>query len=316
MKRIIPFIVLWCCACGLRAQETIKYYDIDWKECPAGEACFISIVKPYQEFWERTDYFSGTRYVQMRGYYIDSNCQIPHGNFSWYYANRKIARQGQYSFGKKKDIWLGFHYNGVPSDSAWYQDGEWQGQLLRWHTNGVMKDSIEKRGNGLEVSVSWFNNGNPSAAGFFLNDRPHKTWRYFHINGNLAAEETYDNGEVVSKTYYTENGELQADTLPTEQDALFGKAPGDWKKYIEKKTYFPDNYRIVDGGKVVVSVSGVVNEDGEVEDAHVDVPVHPDFDRILLNTIKKSPKWRPAISHNRRVKHYFKQTLSFMQSDN
>lgn len=307
--------MIGCCAMVIKAQENIKYYDIEWKECAAGEACYISIVKPAKGLWERTDYFNGTRYVQMHGYYLDSGCQVQHGDFTWWYPNRNISRKGEYSFGKKKGIWLGFHYNGVPSDSAWYENGQWQGQLLRWHSNAIMKDSIEKKDDGTEVMVSWFDNGNPSSAGILLNGKPHKTWQFFHINGNMAATETYDNGNLVSKRYYSETGELQSETTDTDREALFGQAPGDWKKYIEKNVYFPSQYTINDGNKVVVSVSGTVNENGEVEDVYVNVPVHPEFDRILLNTIKKSRKWKPAISHNRRVKHYFYQPLSFVMED-
>jgi hypothetical protein len=148
-----------------------------------------------------------------------------------------------------------------------------------------------------------------------LNDRPHKIWHFYHSNSNLAAEEKYDNGEVASKHFYNADGALQADTIETERSALFGKAPGDWKKYIEKKVYFSPAYTIENGKVVVVTVVGTVNETGAVEDVYVDIPVHPDFDRILLNTIKKSPQWLPAISHNRKVKDSFREALSFTKKD-
>jgi antitoxin component YwqK of YwqJK toxin-antitoxin module len=315
MKKLLPLLLFLLASPYLKAQEIVRYYDSDGKICPQGEASFISICKFKKGLWERSDYFNGSRSEEMHGFYKDSACQIPHGDFVWFYADKKIRRSGRYEDGQKEGTWVSFHYNGVPRDSVWYQNDEWQGVKMSWHSNGIPKDSSEKKGNGLEVSVSWYDTGAPSGAGFFLNGRPHKTWRYFHLNGNLAAEETYDKGEVVRQQFFAENGELQADTVATEQESLFGNSPKDWKKYIEKHVYFPSGFRIAEGNKLTVVVRGTINEAGLVEDAYVEIPVHPDFDRVLLKTVQKSPQWRPAVQHNRRVKSYFRETLNFIQSD-
>jgi antitoxin component YwqK of YwqJK toxin-antitoxin module len=315
MKKIAVILALLLYVGDTQCQELIKYYNYIWEECPRGEAAFVSIAKPNGELWERSVFFNGTGYTHMHGFYKDSNYTIKQGWFSWYYASKKIKEAGQYQNNKKQGTWVSYHYNGMMNDSAFYNQNEWQGTYMAWHPNGIMKDSAVRKENGLEVGVSWFDNGLLSSAGYYLNGRPHKTWQYYHSNGNLAAVETYDNGEVVSKRFYTEDGLLQADTIETERPALFGKAPGDWKKYIKKMVYFPTNYTIENGKMVVVTVVGTINENGEVEDVHVDIPVHPDFDRILLNTIKKSPQWRPAISHNRRVKDAFREALSFTMND-
>lgn len=53
-------------------------------------------------------------------------------------------------------------------DSAFYKDGEVTDTYLSWHRNGVMRDSIKRLNDSITVSVSWFENGAPSQAGFLL----------------------------------------------------------------------------------------------------------------------------------------------------
>ncbi len=60
-------------------------------------------------------------------------------------------------------------------------------------------------------------------------------------------------------------------------------------------------------------ITGIINEDGKVLNAEVSVPLQPEFDKIALNAVNKSPKWIPAISHNRRVYFYFRQLVTFTQ---
>lgn len=59
---------------------------------------------------------------------------------------------------------------------------------------------------------------------------------------------------------------------------------------------------------------GTINEDGQILDAEVIVPLHPEFDKIGLNAVKNSPRWNPVISHNRQISSAFRQTITFLQS--
>jgi len=62
-------------------------------------------------------------------------------------------------------------------------------------------------------------------------------------------------------------------------------------------------------------VSFVINEEGQVEEAFASSPFHPAFDKIALDIIRASPKWNPAMdAHNRKVKAYRRQPVTFVQT--
>ena len=54
---------------------------------------------------------------------------------------------------------------------------------------------------------------------------------------------------------------------------------------------------------------------GKVIDAEVSLPFHPEFDKIALSIIKDSPAWTPATAHNRKVKAYRRQPITFAQPE-
>ncbi len=60
-------------------------------------------------------------------------------------------------------------------------------------------------------------------------------------------------------------------------------------------------------------VDAVIDEDGNMTNVEVNTPFHPDFDKIAVNALRKSPKWAPAIFHNRRVKYHMRQAVTFQQ---
>ena len=62
-------------------------------------------------------------------------------------------------------------------------------------------------------------------------------------------------------------------------------------------------------------ISAVVDEEGNIKDAYVSVPFHPEFDEIALEVVTKSPKWIPAKLYNRNVKFYIKQPVTFSQGE-
>jgi hypothetical protein len=65
----------------------------------------------------------------------------------------------------------------------------------------------------------------------------------------------------------------------------------------------------------VVVVTGAVNESGDVTDLYISTPFFPPFEKEALNAIRRSPKWQPAIEHNRRVRYYFTQPVVFSQPE-
>jgi hypothetical protein len=167
---------------------------------------------------------------------------------------------------------------------------------------------------GSGVGIRWFDNGSVSSAGLYASDRKaNGKWQFFHKNGKPAAIEIYNDGALVNKQYFDENGNNIPDTANKDHIAEFPGGNNAWLKYLQKHLYFPDQYQIKNSDHAVVVVTFTVDEDGNVIEAEASTPFYPAFDRIAENVVRKSPKWLPAINHNRRVKDRFTQAVIFQQ---
>ena len=318
MKYVLSFFLVVISVVSLHAQQIEKYYDYMWKEVSdPTRARYYSLIEKKDSVWSRQDYFIREQSLQMQGYYKDSACKIKHGEFSYYYYNRQLEMKGSYVNGKKSGVWISFHENGMMEDSIFYNEhGSVMGTSLGWHANGVMSDSTVINPDGSGVSVSWWENANPSSAGRYgPGHKQQGKWQYFYSNGKLASLETYNNGTLVDKLYYDEQGAQLSDTTNHDREGSFPGGLKAWQNYLTKHIYFPPNYRFTNGDQAVVLVRFAVNEDGSVSEATVISSLHPDFDKIALDVIRRSPKWIPAISHNRKIKQYNTQPVTFAQEE-
>ena len=296
------------------AQTIEKYYDYNWKECDAREARFYSVMKNTEAGWHRQDYFIAQKRFQMDGYYEDKECKIKNGNFHYFYGNEKLESGGRYIHDKKEGLWLSYHYNGMMSDSSHYWNGNKVGTSIGWFPNGFIKDSIVLDSTGKGVYVSWFDNGSPSCAGRYSEGQKQDgRWKYFHKNGNLSDIETYKEGKLLDKKYFDETGASVEDTTTKEIEAAFPTGPKGWQKFLFKHIYFPDQYKIVNADKAVIIVDFEITEEGNIENAYMSTPFYPEFDKIALAAVNKSPKWIPALQNNRHVKYRARQQVTYNQ---
>ena len=297
----------------VHAQTVERFYDYYGKPSSVEDARFYSAMKWEDSVWHRKDYFLGTKTLHMEGFFLDSLAKVQHGNFHYYFANGKLSRSGRYAHKKAEGLWLSYHTNGMMKDSITYSQGRVTGLKMGWHSNGMIADSSTWNINGNGIEISWFDNGVPSSIELFRSSRLQGRSRYFHRNGQLAALENYEKGKLIARQYYGEDGNEIADTTNRDRPAVFGKGLEDWKAYLGKNLYFPNDYKITGTKKVTVLIKAVIDEDGNLTEPEIEVPFHPSFDTIALKILRKSPKWKPAISHNRRVKYYIRQPVTFHQ---
>ena len=296
------------------AQTVEKFFDFQWKPCDANEARFYCTITKTDSGYVRKDYFIHEKTLQMSGKYTDLDCKIANGYFNFFHSNGNLKSGGTYINGKKNGLWLSFHNNGMMSDSTVYSAGNMIGTSLSWHPTGYISDSSTWNEDGSGIQVSWFENGSPSVAGLYsAGTKQNGKWKYFHNNGAISSVEIFNEGKLTGKTYFDEEGNAQTDTTTKDKDAMFPGGNAAWEKYIYKKIYFPDQYKIVNADKAVVVVSFAVNEEGKVVDVFVSTPFYPEFDKIAESAISNSPKWKPAIKHNRRVKFWMRQPVLFTQ---
>lgn len=294
-------------------QKIEKFFDYSWKESTPGRARFFGILQPTDSGWVRKDYYLPKRTLQMKGLYKDSACNIKHGYFTFVHPNGVPESMGLYNDNKKEGLWLSYYPNGFMKDSTVYDYGEITGISIHWHNNGYVSDSTSYTANGA-VKVSWFDNGSVSSAGRLdLFNRYTGKWKFFHHNSNISAEELYDNGRLVDKRYFTEDGTPMADTTDRTRPAEFTGGVSAWLKYMEKHLYWPNNYHLENGNQAELGVQFSIDENGVVKNIHLFAPFEAVFNDIVIRTLQGSPKWLPSISHNRKVSYEHKQTVNFTQ---
>lgn len=276
-------------------------------------ARFLSTVEKTDSGWIRNDYYISTEKLQMKALYKDEACEIMNGNAVYYYANGFMEATGKLVNNKKQGLYLRWHPNGMMADSAVYNNDVLTGTRFAWHPNGVMADSVISINDSTVISVSWFDNGNPSHYGYYINNKKAGKWNYFHKNGQPAAVEMNENGKVNAVEYYNEDGSAFDITSKIKREAVYKDGIKAWQQYLADKIYWPNSYTLTNTDRVTVVVSFTINEDGNTENAFVSTPFHQSFDRIALDVIKKSPAWQPALEHNRKVKQYVRQPVTFMQ---
>jgi hypothetical protein len=316
MKSILAIAICISCSTNITAQKKIiNYYDYLWQPCESKYARFVAIINETDSGWVRKDYFTATNQVQMVGKFRDSACKIADGYFYFFYPDGKLLSFGKNVGNKKEGTWLSYHYNGMMSDSSTYSNHNLTGTSLRWYADGSIADSIEIKSDGTMISVGWFANGNLSYAGMSNAKGKQGKWKYYHDTGFLSAEERYENDLLADKKYYDEDGVLQTDITNRDRNAQFKAGINDWLSYVARKAQFPSQYNLANTDKVTVMADYIVDETGNLTDIYLSVPVHPAFDREILNAIKRSPKWEPAVRHNRRVRQSFRQPLTFEQPE-
>lgn len=311
MKRLVLSL---CMIATLQIQAQVTtYYDWQWKSCDVSLARFFSVVEKTDSGWLRNDYFLATKKLQMSGLYKDEATETANGWFSYFYPNKKLSSIGRYVNGKRDGLWLSYHYNGMISDSTVYKNGSITGTSIGWHNNGYMQDSTEYSNDGKAVYVSWFDNGIASSAGRLAFNKKEGAWQYFHRNGRLAALEKYEHGDLLSRVYYDEEGTQLADTSNRDHSAVFRGSETKWKNYLENNLIWPRHVKLVNTDIITVTLIATINEEGNVDDVYVNVPFDPLFDDEALRVMKASPKWSPAVDHNRKVKTTIRQAISFSQ---
>jgi len=298
------------------AQTFDTYYDSHWKATDASNASFYSRLQKTDSGWHRKDYFVHGGSLQMDGYFADSACKVKSGPFVYFFPNKKVDAFGRYLNNKKQGMWLQFYSNGMMMDSTVYESGNPIGGSMGWHRNGVTSDSSYWNPDGSGVQVDWFSNGNPSFAGRYgPGMKQQGKWQYFHSNGKLSSIELYDQGVLVDKNYFDEDGNPVTDTTNNDQAASFPGGTDAWSKYIYAHAYFPDQYKITNAEQVTVEVTAMIDESGNVVDVEISLPFHPDFDKIALKAFKGAPKWIPARKHNRAVTQYISQAMTFHNAE-
>lgn len=314
-SKTLALLIFLAFSCIVHAQKSEYFYDMSWKPCAPDIARYYSVVTPSDSGFNKLTYYIQGKTLQLVGKYSDADCKVENGYFRTYHPNGVLSTQAHYTNGKADGLFLGFHDNGSMADSGYYENGMIRGTRLSWHPNGYPSDSIDLALDGSGVEVSWFEDGMPALGGRFAKGyKKQGRWTYYHMNGAISSLEMFENDKLVDKQYFDPNGKALADTTDNSRGAQFPGGVSAWQNYLAKHLTFPSGYSFQSDARATVVIRFAVDEKGKISDATVVTGFHPAFDKIAKDMITRSPNWNPAVSHNRKLKSYVLQPITFVQN--
>lgn len=299
-----------------KTQVREEIFDYQFRPNPSTAYYFV-VTEKKDSLWERKAYFLSERSLYMEGWYKDDSCKIGHGTFRWYHANRRLSSTVQYSEGKREGLLLSYHENGMLQDSVHYSNGHKKGIGLSFHENGYQADSSNFDGKGNGAQVIYYDDGSPSAAGYWTRDTLKKgRWKYFHRNGAVMATEDYsDEGKKILFNCYDENGVRLDSSVCELKPASID--PRVWQDLLKANLFELIDQKSKEGisGRFTVLLRFVVNEDGSLEDL---VPLtHHGYgiEEEVVKIFTKAPKWSPGRLYGKPVRSYHTQPISIIISE-
>jgi antitoxin component YwqK of YwqJK toxin-antitoxin module len=309
LTSLLVFFLFGLLATGISQRK--GFYDIRKRESDISHARYYYVVQQVDSLWQQQIYFVPEKKLYMQGTYLDSNCKREHGTFYYKYPSGQLETTGEFNDHKKQGVWLGFHANGMMRDSAVWEKGKKIGTSLSWYENNFIMDSSIYNEDGSGISASWFDNGNPAAAGHYTAGRKiNGKWQFFYYDGKLSAIENYDSGRLVSKDYFDEQGK-STDTFDIDRKAFFASKEN-FQDFLSRSINgtIPAQRR-APPGLYIVTIHFVVGLDGKVSDIYPLSKEGYGMEEEAMRILKKST-WVPAIEHHRKVKTYMTQRVSFM----
>lgn len=298
------------------AQKREAFFNFSFKPSKEGPFYYVTTEKK-DSGWHREAYYIAQKTMAMEGWYKDEACSIAHGPVKWYHPTRFPSSIGQYANGKKEGVWLGYDEEGHRTDSSNYSNGHRTGISYHWHSNGMLRDSLNFDGNGNGVEVSWYNDGLLATAGRWKGDTI-KTgrWQYFHKNGTVMATEDYVEGKQVACTCYTEEGVALDTAHCKEKEAVPAGGTAGWKRFLEQGLQqllqAKANTREWSAGQRTVAIRFVVEKDGSLSDFRPLTNYGSGVEEAIINLLKRSPQWTPGRQWGKPVRSYHTQPVTFV----
>lgn len=295
------------------SQSRTEVFDYSFKPVKAGGYYIVQTEKTDSLYWRKA-WFLAQKTLYMEGGYLDEACTIPQGTFKWFHPNRYLKETGHYVNGKKDGAWMRFDEEGRLTDSLNYAMDRKTGTSLSWHKNDYLSDSSTFDGAGNGVEVRWYDDGTPSAAGYWTRDTVKRgRWNYYHRNGMIQATEDYDeDGKLAVCHCYTADA-VELDTAYCrEQEAEVDIQQ--WRRFLERGLQPLVEQKAREGiaGSFTVAVRFIVEKDGHVGDVKALTNYGHGIEEGVVALFKKAPVWKPGRYHGMIVRSYHTQPVTFV----
>ncbi|MFI5136617.1 MAG: toxin-antitoxin system YwqK family antitoxin [Sphingobacteriales bacterium] len=196
-----PFFILFFFFYGLNcfAQDTL-FLDAKWNKTVHNNAIYTSVTKKQGSGWLRTDYFTKTGQLQMKGTVSSIDPEIREGYFEWYFENGKLKHKGNYINGKETGQHLWYNENGNLEANESFINGIRTGAYEEYFPNGKLKDKSSYL-NGLQTGWTEYyrEDGSKQSEGNFKNNNRDGIWKYYDEKGGLLGIDTVQTEYTLNK---------------------------------------------------------------------------------------------------------------------
>jgi TonB family protein len=320
MKKLFVALLLLTIVPTVKAQnaDTVIIYlrNIE-KRLPGAEGALLYMKGVRQGAnWYAVTRFIASDSIYSTGCYSDRNLEVMHGEFLYYRKNGQCFRREQYFANQKTGTWKTWHENGQLSDSANYVNNKKQGLSVRWNKNGEPTDSLWLDEKGAGRSVSYWEKNIKSSEGSYSNGKRSGNWHFYHRNGQLSLTGQVVADSIVTMLCFKEDGTPEPDCQEEKMAAFEGGSQA-WMRYLQQGVtrFSPQRFRDSEiSGQVMLRF--IIDQEGSVTNAEVERSSgFADLDAAALQIINSSPRWTPARQYGRRVKSYYRQSVSFVIPD-
>ncbi len=252
---------------------------------------------------EEVEYENGAQKV-YRSFYTTNNPKVEapiandqvHGEKKIYYSNGNLYSVTPFKQGKISGKQTYYHRNGTLRYSINNENDVISGDLVEYFDNGKKYQTATfTEGNREGFSKTFYNNKDNTleTEGSYIRNKPVGVWKYYHPNGKLKKQQTYNNnGELEGEsTEYFENGktetvEYYSNNKINGTSKMYSDDGVLWQEYVHKKgklmeyrAYRKNGEKICDNkinGKnfsvVLYHPNGIKRREGKVSDGELEGP--------------------------------------------
>jgi len=317
MKNLLLFIGLLCSTPVFAQQsDTIEHYlTYGEKPCAPVNAFYYRLGIKTGEQWKVKQFYISTQTKQMEGYfskYGKDTFEVRQGKFVHYHENGRVKDRVSYVNDVAEGLSTEYDENGKLIDSGYYKHGIPYNEWYAWNSNGQVsfKGVYDADGKGIGEEWAYFASGKLSShrktkAGYTTDS----AWVYYHENGVVSCIEFYGKDSMERMECFNEDGK-PADKKYCEH-TLLAVSPVDVTRHLQKNLKYPKEAieNNIDG---TVYIKFYVDKDGSVVDVEpMGRKLGGGCDEEAVRVMKLMPKWTPGRDHNRLVKVYYTQAVTF-----
>jgi hypothetical protein len=141
-------------------------------------------------------------------------------------------------------------------------------------------------------------------------------WMFYREDGSKASEVNFVHGQGAEMKTFDEQGVATGTFQSVEQDAIYQGGDGAWNNYVRQSLMDKMDYLVRKKANGHVEAQFIIEKDGSVGDVTLVKRTGTAFDDVVLDIIRKSARWEPAVQYNRVVKAFRRQSLSFQAPNN